>query len=63
MNPAYIIDTDWIIDHFNGIDAVTHNGERASRLLAPAQNRLVIALASPAWRRPTGRTGSACLDC
>lgn len=23
MNPAYIIDTDWIIDHLNGIDAVT----------------------------------------
>lgn len=23
MNLAYVIDTDWIIDHFNGIEAVT----------------------------------------
>ena len=23
MSPAYVIDTDWIIDHFNGIEQIT----------------------------------------
>ena len=27
MTPAYLVDTDWIIDHFNGIERVTRKLE------------------------------------
>lgn len=42
MSPRYLLDTDWVIDHFNGIEAITRRLEE----LRPAGLALsVISLA------------------
>jgi len=42
VNLAYVIDTDWIIDHFNGIEAVTR---RLAELQAGGLAVSIISLA------------------